>query len=175
MSTMDVQTLLKAAVEVETTGHLWTEKYTFVPALCSRVFGDGRALLALTTINSRPRYYVVRIDSRWAIDEAGAPEGAENVRDHLDAIYDALEDDFGLAVYEDDEEVDDEPREWPAFDDRGGTAWWREQWPRLEGVELQPHPFAWRCTILRTCVCDRRHMCDTCRDKNRRDYVPGTG
>ncbi len=140
-----VQKLLKAAVEVETTGYLWTTKHTFAPALCSKIFGDGRALLALTTINSRPRYYVVRIDSRWEMDEASAPEGAESVRDHLDAIYDAIEEDFGRAVHEDDEA----PREWPAFDDRSGTAWWREKWPRLEGVEFKPHPFARRINILK--------------------------
>lgn len=146
---IDVQKLLKAAVEVETVGFLWGQRYTFVPALCSKIFGDGRALLALTTINSRPRYYVVRIDSRWEIDEASAPEGAESVRDHLDEIYDALEEDFGRAVYEDDEEVDEEPREWPAFDDRSGTTWWRERWPRLEGVKFEPHPFAQRVNILK--------------------------
>ncbi len=114
-----IHAALKAAVEVPTEGYLWAQRHEFTPAVCSRIFGDGRALLALTTINSRPRYYVIRIDSSWEIDESTAPKGAVSIRDHLDAIYDALEDDFGRAYNPDEESDEVEP--WPTFDDRHGT------------------------------------------------------
>lgn len=138
-----VHAALKAAIEIETTGYLWGQPSTFVPAVCSKVFGDGRALLALTTCNSRPAFYVVRIDSTWGAEDHAMPAGAPDLRDFLDDIYDALEDDFGIARLEDDEEPDD----WPAFDFGAGTSWSRMSWPAGIPAELDPHPFA-RCNVL---------------------------
>jgi hypothetical protein len=114
----DGVSLLKAAAEVPTHRHLWVpaDGIDFIPAVCSRAFGDGRALLALSTINHRPRFYVIRIDSTWR----------DLVEDeHIDSIYDALLEEFGDA-----EQVEaDEPRlEWPAFDGANGSSWWRLEW-----------------------------------------------
>lgn len=107
--------LLKAVVEVKTRRHLWTpdDAIEFVPAVLPQVFGDGKALLALTTINSRPRFYVIRIDNSW-----------RDIHDHIDDICGALGEHFG-EIHRDDEDFDaDDPvSEWPTFDDENGTSW----------------------------------------------------
>lgn len=126
---------LIASIGVPTTGHLWGMSIDFTPAVLPTAFGDGRALLALTTLNSRPRYYVIRIDSGWSVDDTQADGG--DLRDHLDDIYEAIEETFGRAVFEEDGDADPEP--WPAFDDRYGTAWWRLAWPF--GFDVQGHPY----------------------------------
>lgn len=103
--------LLKAVVEVKTTRHLWTDVVEFVPAVCSRAFGDGRALLALTTINSRPRFYVVRVDSAWT-----------DMHERVDDIYEALIDEFGDAGPHDGDDGEFY-LDWPAFDGENGASW----------------------------------------------------
>lgn len=133
---------LKSAVEVETRGVLWGQATHFVPHVCSAVFGDGRALLELAALNSRPRYYVIRIDSRWKLHgESRAPDDALDVLDVLDDIYDALVADFGHADDETDDDTDDRYREWPAVDLDAGSSWARMDWPELPGVEFGEHPY----------------------------------
>lgn len=147
-----VHTALKAAIEVERHAYLWTpdDGVDFVPRVCSDIFGDGRALLRLTTMNSRPRFYVIRIDSSWDVEDYRAPAGSPNLRDFLDDIAYSLEDQFGdgRAREEDDEPDDDESvRDWPAFDCDNGMSWGRMDWPVGIPAELDPHPFA-RCNVL---------------------------
>ncbi len=140
---------LKAAVEVETHAYLWTpsDGVDFTPRVCDKIFGDGRALLRLTTINSRPRFYVIRIDSAWKVDDSGAPVGRPDIWDHLEEIYEALEEQFGC-VREIEDDADDELNGWPAFDHETGASWSRMDWPVLPGVRLEPHPYAGHFTIL---------------------------
>lgn len=154
-----VQAKLRAAVCKRTRRYLWTpaDMITFVPALSNRLYGDGRALLGLTTINSRPQFYVLRIDSRWAIEmDPTAPDDAEQLVDRIDAFAFALEEEFGRGRYDDG--GDDEPetarqmasrRKWPAYDDENGCSWWRMDWPKISGVKMAPHPFNPRYQILK--------------------------
>ena len=137
---------LKAAVEVETHAYLWTpsDGVDFTPRVCDKIFGDGRALLRLTTINSRPRFYVIRIDSAWKVDDSGAPDGGPDIWDQLEEIYEALEEQFGRVR----EIEDDEINGWPTFDHETGASWSRMDWPDLPGVRLEPHPYAGHFTIL---------------------------
>lgn len=137
--------LLKKAIEVSEHRHLWhpDDGINFIPQVCSTVFGDGRALLELTTINSRPRYYVIRIDSSWNIEDHYAPDGAPDLRDHLDDIYEALGEQFGRTS-EEDLDDDGEPCElqpWPAFRDDIGTSWCRTDWPKIRRLRFTKHPF----------------------------------
>lgn len=152
-----VQKKLRLAICKRTRRHLWTpsDAITFVPALSNRLYGDGRALVGLTTINSRPRFYVLRIDSTWAIDsDPNAPDGAEMFTCRIDAISFALEEEFGCGRYEGDGEYNEKSRErdrrrkWPAYDDETGHFWWRMDWPKLERVKIAPHPFNSRISIL---------------------------
>lgn len=148
-----IDAALKVAVEIPTLRYLWTssDSITFVPQVCSKAFGDGRALLALSTINDRPRFYVLRIDSRWNVDDSTAPESADDLRDHLGDIYDALIEEFGDAIHEDDdgEEFMDE---WPAFDSANGCQWSRMDWPEIRGLAVEPHAFVRWCSVLRANV-----------------------
>lgn len=150
-----VHAKLRKAICKRTRRYLWTpaDMVTFVPALSNRLYGDGKALLGLTTINSRPRFYVLRIDSAWAIEmDQSAPDEAEQLVDCIDAFAFALEDEFGRGRYDDDEpeteRARDQRRKWPAYDDESGCSWWRMDWPKLSGVKLKPHPFNPRYNIL---------------------------
>jgi hypothetical protein len=144
----DIHAALAAVIETPTVGFLWGQRCEFTPAVCSRVFGDGRALLALAPLNTRPRYYVVRIDSSWKNDGEDAPENADHLREHLDDIYDALSEDFGDAEDEDAEDDAERFRDWPALDLSVGTQWSRMSWPALAGVDQEPHPYASPVTII---------------------------
>lgn len=146
----DMHAALKATIEVETNDHLWhpDDGVDFVPRLCDKIFGDGRALLRLTTINSRPRYYVLRIDSRWDVEDRDAPDGAYDLREALDEIYQALGEELGLASDEDEEL--DKLSAWPVLDHDLGTSWRRMSWPELAGATFEPHPFAPYCNLLVT-------------------------
>jgi hypothetical protein len=138
---------LKAAIEVSETVGFWGQAHTIHPRLCSKVFGDGRALLALYALNSRPNYYAIRIDSSWKVEDYRAPDDAPDLRDHLDDIYQALEDDFGSVAWADDEDVIADGRsgdylDWPTFDGDSGTSWGRMAWPEWKDVMRIGHPFA---------------------------------
>lgn len=151
---------LKEALCKRKRSYLWTpeHKVTFVPALSSRLYGDGRALLGLTTINARPRYYILRVDSAWALNsDIHAPCGQAAFVDYIDAISFALEEEFGNGRYDnycdpgekpETERQRDRRRKWPAYDDETGCSWWRIDWPKLPSVKLEPHPFVRNITIL---------------------------
>jgi hypothetical protein len=157
----DTQALLKGQIEVWTRCWLWVpaDAITFKPALCGTIYGDGRALFYLTTLNSRPAYYVIRGDSKWCIDsEPSAPDDAPDFRDFVDQMIEALLDEYGDArSYEDEEcaetiaqqcaDIDRRRAAWPAVDDEGGCCWGRERWPT--GFPTVPHPWAWRADLLR--------------------------
>lgn len=114
-----IHAALKAAIEVPTEAFHWGSKSTFTPYVCDKVFGDGRALIALVPLNTRPCYYVVRIDSAMAIEGDAFHDLLE------DGIYRAIEVQFGTARDDETDEVD----EWPAFDDDSGCGWARMDWP----------------------------------------------
>lgn len=144
-----VHVALRAAICVPTRRSLWTpaDEIEFVPGLSDTLFGDGRALLGLTTIHSRPAFYVLRIDSRWEIGtDTNAPEDAVEFYEFIDDICFALEDEFGPAWHEENE--DGEPDAWPSFNDRDGCLWWRMNWPDVPGVQLEPHPYSRHFRIL---------------------------
>lgn len=63
---------LQKVVEVETTVTLWTDTYRFVPRVVPEVFGDGKRLIWLESLCSRPRYWVAMVDS-LDVDERGKP------------------------------------------------------------------------------------------------------
>lgn len=50
--------------------HFWGYDYTVTPAVAKRHLGDGRQLLWLQPLNTRPDYYIIRIDSSWAVDDS---------------------------------------------------------------------------------------------------------
>jgi hypothetical protein len=74
--------LLKGAIEVWTRRYLWTpaDAINFKPALCGNVYGDGRALFGLSTLNLRPAYYVIRGDSGWDCCDVSVDDLAASTR-----------------------------------------------------------------------------------------------
>lgn len=132
----DIQQTLRATLCVPTKRHLWVpaDAITFVPALCDTIFGDGRALWYLATCNSRPAFYIVRGHSEW--EESNWYSGPRHTfGEMVDHVYDALENQFGSATL--DYEEDDPDRlldgfnPWPALDRENGCGWAVQHWPRV--------------------------------------------
>lgn len=47
----------------------WGQKHTITPALVDKIHGDGLQVVWLSSINTRPFYYVLRIDSSIELDD----------------------------------------------------------------------------------------------------------
>jgi hypothetical protein len=132
---------LRAWVAEDTKGWLWGQEREISPVLCDTVYGDGLKLFRLTTINSRPNYYVVRGDSSWAAELDPDAKTGTDFRDVLDQVLGDIEAQFGRALPEEAEFDDEdgawldedgapvEKAEWPALDDETGTAWDEIAWP----------------------------------------------
>lgn len=158
---------LVKAIEKRERAHLWTpaDAITFTPRVLPKVYGDGRALFTLATINQRPAYWVIRACSTWGCgmdrEDAAGPDFAEMT----DEIMADLEDAFGRGRcgYSGNslfwpkrervqhcqcEECEDTWRaRWPAVDDYGGCSWSRIDWPA--GFDTEPNPLSWRGNLLR--------------------------
>lgn len=150
----DAITMALAAAQTETTTHLWTpsQAVTFTPHVLSQTFGDGRALFRITTINDRPRWWLIRGCSTWTEDNDDH-DGLTTLYDEIDEIIQAIADEFGgLPNMESETCPEDyvdhatglpfDPADlvYPAIDDRTGSFWSHADWPNLPGVELVPHP-----------------------------------
>lgn len=131
---------LKKAVERRERTRLWVSDpwFFFTPKVLSKVYGDGRRIFALTTMNQRPAYWVIRVDSRCDSEEFG---------ELTDDILTALEEEFGNGrcsysgnnlfwtkrerrAHCDCEDCRELPvAKWPMVDGDGGCSWGRMQWP----------------------------------------------
>lgn len=100
---MEQRQLTKPEREFLTKRHyrkLWGQKHLVTPALVDEVFGDGEKLICLMPTMTRPNYYVVQVDSSWALDNFA--EG-ETLADHLDDIYNAIEEQYGRTIEHSDD------------------------------------------------------------------------
>ncbi len=89
---------LRARVERRQSAYLWDQKYFVTPRLVDQVFGDGKKIIHLAGINTRPAYWVVRIDSQWSTSNY---DPSPCLRDWLEEIYQAIEGQFGTGEKED--------------------------------------------------------------------------
>jgi hypothetical protein len=158
---------LRKAAERRTTSYLWVPGDTppFKPALLPLIYGDGRALFTLSTINQRPRYWVIRGDSRWSCGFDGESTDAPDFGELVDDIVTDLEDCFGIGrcgysgnslFLSKRERVRDcrcedcmdarQRARWPMVDDYGGCSWGRMDWPK--GFVTVPNPLSWRGNLL---------------------------
>lgn len=137
--------MLKEVIEVPFLGTLWThgDSGMLTPYVCECSFGDGLHLLWISTINQRPNYHVVRVDSRW---KASNWDEGETVGGHIDDILTAIEGECGSArcgysgsslrwpreeriEHCQCEECDDEfVSVWPEIDADGGCSWGWLDW-----------------------------------------------
>lgn len=86
---------LRQLVEVKEIVRYNGESQQITPRLIEGVFGDGKQLIGLEPLGTRPNYYVVRIDSTWDVRETDYPFVRSVLRDHLEGIYLAIERQFG--------------------------------------------------------------------------------
>lgn len=67
----------------------WGYYYDVTPAVAKGHLGDGRQLLMVQSLNTRPNYYLIRIDSSWSVDNS------DEWRDRMDSeVYEMLIDEF---------------------------------------------------------------------------------
>lgn len=162
----EIHKRLVASIEKPERAYLWTpaDAIEFTPRVLPLVYGDGRALFTLATINQRPAYWVIRACSTWGSaydrEEASGPDFAELTDD----ILTDLEEAFGsgqcgysgesLFLPKEDRSCDCEECQddyvaaWPEVDECGGCSWSRCDWP--EGFEVEPNPLSWRGNLLAT-------------------------
>lgn len=133
--------MLKAVFEQPFLGTLWTDGDSgmLTPYVCECSFGDGLKLMRLFTINQRPNYHVIRVDSSW--NESNWADGP-TISEHIDDILTAVEEECGTArAY--CEECESQPCEcdkdpeydargaFPALDDDTGCSWSEVDWEWL--------------------------------------------
>lgn len=98
----------------------WGTSHEITPLLVHEHFGDGQQLVGLMPLNTRPNYYVVRIDGAMDLD-------SEAWRDLLDDVAFAIEDEYGMRCRDDDEDLDEHGDhvlyDWPAYNGSSGVSW----------------------------------------------------
>lgn len=121
----------RAKVEVPYKTRWWGSDCTCDPRFVEAALGDGEVLLGLQPLNTRPNYYVIRVDSKWHLQGCRECENdcPDELVEHLDEIYDAIEDEYGWkdridesnAELAEGEEPDD--TDWPVLNDDCGSSW----------------------------------------------------
>lgn len=158
---------LRKAVEKREKAYLWIPDHaiTFKPYVSPTIYGDGRALFAISTINQRPAYWIIRACSTWESgfdrEEAGGPDFAEMAETVLTDLENAFGN--GRCGYSHNslfwpkkdrirncqcEDCSDGlyRARWPMVDADGGCSWSRMDWP--EGFETVPNPASWEGNLL---------------------------
>jgi hypothetical protein len=110
---------LRDAIMVSEKVEFWGREHDRIPILSSAIVGDGLALLGVQPLNTRPNYYVIRVDSSWA----------EKPGSEMDHVVGALEAEFGEAWERDEGAGDMAHRGWPAFNGDSGYSWFKIDWP----------------------------------------------
>lgn len=104
----------KICVEQEET--FWGTKYKFTPALVDTIIDDGLTLIAIQPLNTRPAYYIARVDSSFALLD----DELEDVQSLVELIEGEIESQFGR-----DEDEDEDGDGWfPKLSDSSGVTWW---------------------------------------------------
>lgn len=115
-----MKTELKARVERRHRTTFWARTYVIKPRLIDAVLGDGKKLLSVVPLNTRPNYYVIRVDSNWSTSNW---DDGETVGQHIEEILEAIEEQFGRAWYDDDPPQRKYGRPFPALNDEVGVGW----------------------------------------------------
>jgi len=84
---------LRKRIERRTRVLWWGQPRYITPRLVARTFGDGKQWIGLAPIMYRPNHFIVRIDSAWSLSNWDT-SGAVLLIDHIDEIYDAIEEEF---------------------------------------------------------------------------------
>ena len=108
----------------------WGRRCKVKPKFVRAVLGDGNKLVAITPMQTRPHYYLIRVDSSWG--ESNYSDG-DTICDHLDEIYDAIEDEYGYYFDGHSSEYDKSNGEYP-----GWPVFWQEgiSWYEVDPKEI---------------------------------------
>ena len=93
---------LRELVERPERVSFWGKEYTITPRLIAHVFGDGRRLMAITPLATRPNYFVARVDS--TVTDPLDPFPASSQEALLDHIMEAAEEEYGNIRHADEDE-----------------------------------------------------------------------
>jgi hypothetical protein len=97
------------------------------------VFGDGKKTIWMTSINVRPAYWVVRVDSSWCLDNCEHPDGKlQAPREWLEDVYQAIESEFGTGEKDNGELYYN--AKFPQACDLGTGTFWGEMTQETEGL-----------------------------------------
>jgi hypothetical protein len=117
---------VKVAVRRELKRHrtrFWGRNYVITPRLVDWIHGDGLQLIYFMPLNTRPNYYVARIDSKISLDNCDEPSFVDEV---LDDLCDKIEDQFGRSYEEwehDNGRTYTRHNYWPALSEDSGSCW----------------------------------------------------
>jgi hypothetical protein len=101
----------------------WGRNYVITPRLVEWIHGDGLQVIYFMPLNTRPNYYVARIDSRVSLNNSDEPSFADAV---LEELYEQIEYQFGQAHEEWQHEngrTYKRRNSWPALDEECGSCW----------------------------------------------------
>lgn len=156
-----VHNRLRRAIEKRERSYLWVPEHaiTFVPRVLPKIYGDGRALFIIATINQRPAYWVIRACSTWGCGYDREDPTGPDFGEMTDDILTDLEEAFGngRCGYSGNslfwpkkervrncqcEECTDRyaTARWPMVDGDGGCSWGRIDWP--VGFQTVPNPLS---------------------------------
>lgn len=110
-------------------GSLWGQKHWCVPEYCGIAEGDGRQVVWLKTLDSRPNYYILRVDSKTDV------EGNDF---DIETLYGCVEESFGnvddytetcidgkrkYLYFGEDEPIDEDEVGFPMLSTGNGAFW----------------------------------------------------
>jgi hypothetical protein len=115
---MNIDDLIKK----ETTLHkeqLWGEDYEIAANLIDHIHGNGKLLIYIQPLATRPRYYIMRVDSKV---KRMIEKDTDDSHELIESFLEYIEDQCGFRVDEDEDgEIIYNP--WPALNDTCGWSW----------------------------------------------------
>lgn len=130
---------LRRKIEIERTVYWWGRTYRVTPRFVAAKLGNGKRLLWFQPLNTRPDYYVVRVDSSWVGDK---------MYDRIYEVIDAIEEEYsekerereyleedlvaqGIEPTGDNTDLagNEDRLGWPVLSLDSGYGWGEEDWP----------------------------------------------
>lgn len=100
---------------------LWGEKYPeFEPKVCENKLGDGLQLIWFQTLDQRPYWWWVFVDSKWDMSK----------EDYTLQVYDLIEDEFGSIPEENEEDYGDVMKCYPMIVKNDGVCYGTQEFFR---------------------------------------------
>lgn len=124
---------LRQLIEVRRVVYHWGKPHKITPRFVAAKLGDGQRFVRIIPLNTRPNYYVIRVDSGWL--GSGGPN--DPMRDHLREIYDAIEDEHGRRHDEDMGDDYNDRAKWPAIDLTYGASWGEYDMPEKRAHKVR--------------------------------------